>query len=143
MLFSFRNNLLPRRSSGTLAQDKIGGSGWPLHFGKADGQLRLDTTIRKTLEIGLSGKWHALFGEHENQSITEWLAKVCRRISSYHEQRGIGVIGLCLTGARAQHRVSRWLRDPRMTAGMSSLICSFSRCVHRELNPERRGSLEI
>jgi dienelactone hydrolase len=71
----------------------------PLLFGKADGKSALGTTIRNTLEIGLSGKWHALFGEHEHQPITEWLGKVCRRISAEHEDRGIGVIGMCLSGA--------------------------------------------
>jgi dienelactone hydrolase len=71
----------------------------PLLFGKSDGKSGLGTTICNTLEIGFSGKWHALFGEHEHQPVTDWLGKVCRRISADHGYRGIGVIGMCLTGA--------------------------------------------
>jgi hypothetical protein len=46
----------------------------PVLFGKADGEVGLRTTLRTTL--ALSPDWHALFGEHQRQPITDWLALV-------------------------------------------------------------------
>jgi dienelactone hydrolase len=71
----------------------------PVLFGKTDGKSGLGTTIATTLELFMSSDWHALFGEHQHQPITDSLAVICRKISADHQHRGIGVIGMCLTGA--------------------------------------------
>jgi dienelactone hydrolase len=71
----------------------------PLLFGKADGRSGPAVTLGNTFELAASGQWHALLSEHKHQPITERLMKICRRISSAHDHRGIGVIGMCLTGA--------------------------------------------
>jgi dienelactone hydrolase len=71
----------------------------PLLFGKADGKTGVGTTLSTTAELALSGQWHALFAEHQSQPITKSLGELCHTISSWHNDRGIAVIGMCLTGA--------------------------------------------
>jgi hypothetical protein len=71
----------------------------PLLFGKPDGKTGFGTTLRTTSELAFGGQWHALFAEHRHQPITDSLAGLCRKISSWHDDRGIAVIGMCLTGA--------------------------------------------
>jgi hypothetical protein len=48
----------------------------PVLFGKTDGKSGLGTTIATTLELFMSSDWHALFGEHQHQPITD-----CRNLS--------------------------------------------------------------
>lgn len=70
----------------------------PLLFGKADGQSGLGIILGTTAELAFSGQWHALFAEHQSQPITKSLGELCQTISSWHNRRGIAVIGMCLTG---------------------------------------------
>jgi dienelactone hydrolase len=71
----------------------------PLLFGKADGKVGLGTTLRTSWELAFSGQWHALFAEHKHQPVTDSLSDLCRKISSWHDNGPIAVIGMCLTGA--------------------------------------------
>jgi dienelactone hydrolase len=71
----------------------------PLLFGKPDGKTGFGTTLRTTSELAFGGQWHALFAEHKHQPITDSLAGLCQKISSWHDHQGIAVIGMCLTGA--------------------------------------------
>jgi hypothetical protein len=75
----------------------------PLLFGKADGKAGLGTTLRTTAQLAFGGQWHALFAEHKHQPITDSLAGLCRKISLWHDHRGIAVIGMCLTGLFQSH----------------------------------------
>lgn len=39
-----------------------------------------------------------LFASHGSSPIVDWLAALCRDLKSQHQVRGVGVIGMCLTG---------------------------------------------
>lgn len=73
----------------------------PLLYGRAEGGRGGWPFIRNTLELIFSPEWNVAAGVNEHQPITEWLERVCWRISkaSPREQRGVAVIGMCLTGA--------------------------------------------
>jgi len=73
----------------------------PLLYGRAEGGRGGWSSMRNTLELIFSPEWNVIAGVNEHQPITEWLERVCWRISNTtpHEPRGVAVIGMCLTGA--------------------------------------------
>lgn len=71
----------------------------PVLFGNTKGKTSNLHNLATIAELGTSPNWNVVFGQHQHSPITDWLRLLCRDISAAHNNAGMGVIGMCLTGA--------------------------------------------
>ncbi len=81
--------------------DRIAAAGFtvylPLLFGEPNVPLSLGTMAKYTVQLCLS-KEFSLLAKKQASPITTWLKALCREAKSRCDDRGVGVIGMCLTG---------------------------------------------
>lgn len=69
----------------------------PLLFGEPDQPLSLPNVLSYTAQICISHEFYC-FAKHQSSPITSWLKALCRKAHQDCGNRGVGVIGMCLTG---------------------------------------------
>lgn len=83
---------------------KVASSGFtvflPLLFGKPNIPFSVPQTLAYTAQLCISREFY-LLAKHQSSPITEWLRALCREAYSKCNNRGVGVIGMCLTGGFA------------------------------------------
>ena len=72
----------------------------PILFGKADATNREKQSLRRVLGLCVSREI-SLFASGRSSPIVEWLKPLCRKAHQECGGRGVGVIGMCLTGGFA------------------------------------------
>ncbi|CAA9362982.1 Dienelactone hydrolase [uncultured Leptolyngbya sp.] len=70
----------------------------PLLFGQPDEPLSIPKTVGYTAQLCISQEFYC-FAKHQSSPITNWLRALCRRAHQECGDRGVGVIGMCLTGS--------------------------------------------
>ncbi len=79
----------------------IADSGFRVHllslFGKDNQPFRYRDSI-KELTRACIRKEFAIFARHASSPIVDWVRSFCRSITAHEPSRGIGLIGMCLTG---------------------------------------------
>jgi dienelactone hydrolase len=69
----------------------------PLLFGQPDQPLSFSKTLIYTAQICISQEFYC-FAKHRSSPVTDWLRALCRRAHQDCGGKGVGVIGMCLTG---------------------------------------------
>lgn len=69
----------------------------PLLFGKPDQENSSLKTIAYVVQLCISQEFNC-FAKHQSSPITNWLRALCRSAHAECGGRGVGVIGMCLTG---------------------------------------------
>lgn len=69
----------------------------PLLFGKPDQPFSLPGMLGYTAQICISREFNC-FAKQQSSPITNWLRALCQRAHQECGDRGVGVIGMCLTG---------------------------------------------
>ncbi|MBW4421589.1 MAG: dienelactone hydrolase family protein [Myxacorys californica WJT36-NPBG1] len=69
----------------------------PLLFGQPDEPLSIPNTLAYTAQLCISQEFYC-FAKHQSSPITTWLRALCRKAHEECGNRGVGVIGMCLTG---------------------------------------------
>jgi dienelactone hydrolase len=69
----------------------------PLLFGEPDKPLSVPKILQYTAQICISQEFYC-FAKNKSSPITEWLKALCRQAKQECGGKGIGVIGMCLTG---------------------------------------------
>ncbi len=69
----------------------------PLLFGEPNQPLSLGKMAAYTVQLCLSREFY-LLAKNQSSPITAWLKALCREAKSRCGDRGVGVIGMCLTG---------------------------------------------
>jgi dienelactone hydrolase len=69
----------------------------PLLFGEPDRPFSLVRMLGFTAQLCISHEFYC-FAKHESSPITNWLRDLCRKVHQDCDDRGVGVIGMCLTG---------------------------------------------
>lgn len=69
----------------------------PLLFGEPNQPLSSLKMLQYTAQLCLSREFYC-FARHQSSPITNWLRALCRKAHEECGDRGIGVIGMCLTG---------------------------------------------
>lgn len=72
----------------------------PLLFGQPDQPVSLPKMVIYTAQICISHEFFCL-AKHRSSPITTWLKALCRHAKHECGDRGVGVIGMCLTGGFA------------------------------------------
>ncbi len=72
----------------------------PLLFGKPDAPLSIAKMLVYTAQLCISHEFYC-FAKHRSSPITDWLRALCRKAHEECDSRGVGVIGMCLTGGFA------------------------------------------
>lgn len=72
----------------------------PLLFGEPDEPLSIAKTLAYTARLCMSQEFYC-FAKHQSSPITNWLRALCRKAHEECGSRGVGVIGMCLTGGFA------------------------------------------
>jgi len=69
----------------------------PLLFGKPNEPLSIPKMVAYTAQVCISKEFNC-FAKHQSSPITDWLRALCRKAHEECGSRGVGVIGMCLTG---------------------------------------------
>jgi dienelactone hydrolase len=69
----------------------------PLLFGEPDKPLSVPRMLLYTAQICISKEFYC-FAQNKSSPITDWLKALCRQAKQECGGRGVGVIGMCLTG---------------------------------------------
>ncbi|MGK7896025.1 MAG: dienelactone hydrolase family protein [Xenococcus sp. (in: cyanobacteria)] len=69
----------------------------PLLFGEADRPLSVPKMLQYTAQICISKEFYC-FAKNKSSPITDWLKALCRHAKQESGGKGVGVIGMCLTG---------------------------------------------
>ena len=69
----------------------------PLLFGEPDRPLSLSKIMQYTAQICISKEFYC-FAKNKSSPITDWLKELCRNAKHECGGKGVGVIGMCLTG---------------------------------------------
>ena len=69
----------------------------PLLFGKPDKPLSVLKLLQYTAQICISNEFYC-FAKNKSSPITDWLKELCRQAKQECGEKGVGVIGMCLTG---------------------------------------------
>ena len=69
----------------------------PLLFGEPDKPFSLGKTLKYTAQLCISHEFYC-FAKNESSPITKWLKELCQYAKQECGGRGVGVIGMCLTG---------------------------------------------
>ncbi|MGK7871908.1 MAG: dienelactone hydrolase family protein [Xenococcaceae cyanobacterium] len=69
----------------------------PLLIGKPNQPFSILRTLAYTVQICLSREFYC-FVKRQSSPITNWLRALCREVYARCDNRGVGVIGMCLTG---------------------------------------------
>jgi dienelactone hydrolase len=69
----------------------------PLLFGEPNQPLAPLKMLQYTAQLCLSREFYC-FAKHQSSPITDWLRALCRQAHQECGHRGVGVIGMCLTG---------------------------------------------
>ncbi len=69
----------------------------PLLFGKPDEPISIPKMLSYTAQLCVSQEFYC-FAKHQSSPITNWLRALCRKAHQECGDRGVGVIGMCLTG---------------------------------------------
>ncbi len=69
----------------------------PLLFGEPDQPLSKLNVLAYTAQLCISQEFYT-FAKHRSSPITNWLRALCRKAHQECGYRGVGVIGMCLTG---------------------------------------------
>lgn len=72
----------------------------PLLFGQPDQPLSFLKMLSYTAQICISQEFYCL-ARYQSSPITNWLRALCRKAHADCQGRGVGVIGMCLTGGFA------------------------------------------
>lgn len=72
----------------------------PLLFGAADQSLSVPKMVQYTAQLCLSKEFYC-FARNQSSPITDWLKALCRYAKQECGGKGVGVIGMCLTGGFA------------------------------------------
>jgi len=72
----------------------------PILFGRADATNREKRSLARFVSLCVSREF-SLFANGHSSPIVEWLKPLCRRAHQECGGRGVGVIGMCLTGGFA------------------------------------------
>lgn len=72
----------------------------PLLFGEAGEGDPISGTLDNFPKLCISKEFN-LFANNETSPIVEWLKLLCRKAHNYSKHRGVGAIGMCLTGGFA------------------------------------------
>ena len=95
--------------------NQITASGFTVHllslFGKDGAPFRYRDTVRILLRACIS-KEFSVFAQNRSSPICDWIRAYCHNIHS-HTQKGIGLIGMCLTGNFALTMLAEpWMLAP-------------------------------
>lgn len=107
----------------------------PVLFGNTQGVSNAGAGLATIVELSASTEWKVTFSEHKHSAITDWLRLLCRDVSERHQQKKIGVIGMCLTGSFPVALMSEPCVAAPVVAQPSTPIFAFT--------PEARKSLGI
>ena len=69
----------------------------PLLFGEPDRSLSLPKMAEYTAQLCISKEFYC-FAKNQSSPITEWLKELCQEAKKECGGKGVGVIGICLTG---------------------------------------------
>jgi dienelactone hydrolase len=69
----------------------------PVLFGEPDQPLSVFRMLGYTVQICIRQEFYC-FAKHQSSPITDWLRDLCRYAHQVRGDRGVGVIGMCLTG---------------------------------------------
>lgn len=69
----------------------------PLLFGQPDKPLSFPNMLARTVQLCISQEFYC-FAKHRSSPITDWLRALCRKIHQDCGGKGVGVVGMCLTG---------------------------------------------
>ena len=69
----------------------------PLLFGEPDRPLSIPKMLQYTAQLCISKEFYCL-AKNRSSPITEWLKKLCQEAKKECGGKGVGVIGMCLTG---------------------------------------------
>lgn len=69
----------------------------PLLFGTPNQPLSVGGMLKNTVKICLSQEFYA-FAQNQSSPITNWLKALCRKVQQDTGAKGVGIIGMCLTG---------------------------------------------
>ena len=69
----------------------------PLLFGEPDLPLSVPKMLQYTAQLCISKKFYC-FAKNKSSPITDWLKALCRQAKQECGGKGVGVIGMCLTG---------------------------------------------
>ena len=69
----------------------------PLLFGKPNKPLSVPKILQYTAQICISQEFYC-FAKNKSSPITDWLKALCRQAKQECGGKGVGVIGMCLTG---------------------------------------------
>ncbi|MGK7934479.1 MAG: dienelactone hydrolase family protein [Xenococcaceae cyanobacterium] len=69
----------------------------PLLFGEPNKPFSIPKMLQYTAQICISQEFYC-FAQHKSSPITEWLKALCRQAKQECGGKGVGVIGMCLTG---------------------------------------------
>jgi dienelactone hydrolase len=69
----------------------------PLLFGEPNKPLSIAKMVQYTAQLCISQEFYC-FAKHQSSPITEWLKALCRQAKQECGGKGVGVIGMCLTG---------------------------------------------
>lgn len=72
----------------------------PLLFGEPGGESGRLRTARNLTSICVSREIH-LFAANKTSPVVGWLRALCRRLKELSGEKGVGVVGMCLTGGFA------------------------------------------
>lgn len=72
----------------------------PLLFGEPDRSLSLPKMAQYTAQLCISQEFYC-FAKNQSSPITNWLKELCRYAKQECGGKGVGVIGMCLTGGFA------------------------------------------
>lgn len=69
----------------------------PLLFGQPNQPLSIPQTLSFAVQICISKEFYC-FAKRQSSPITDWLRALCREAKRRCDGKGVGVIGMCLTG---------------------------------------------
>lgn len=76
---------------------RVAAAGFDVHLPLLFGEVGDDAAARNLLKLCVSREF-ALLAAHGPSPVTDWLRALCRHVHAQRPGRGIGVIGMCLTG---------------------------------------------
>jgi dienelactone hydrolase len=80
--------------------ERIANEGFAVYLPLMFGEVGERALIRNTLRLCVSREFH-LLAKRRHSPVTDWLRALCRRIHAERGGRGVGAVGMCLTGAFA------------------------------------------
>jgi dienelactone hydrolase len=69
----------------------------PLLFGQPDKSISFPKMVAYAVQLCISQEFYC-FAKHRSSPITDWLRALCRKAHQDCGSKGVGVIGMCLTG---------------------------------------------